>query len=411
MGTRQVLRVAAALVVAAALAAPADAGNAAGEPVIVIDLRPGDADGLRGSRAELLTELAKISGIAAKSDGGLDGALAGEASDTDAVAVRDALDEARTGFADLDCQKAGDLDCKKAGAAAERAIDLLAGRQAAGLDDGTALRGAWAYVLLCADRDGDRGRARTAADRLRALGVSAGEDAGISESTWARFPEIDASTDRGIVSLSVTTEPAGARVWIDHEEVGVSPVTVYVDAGPHLIAAADGFKRAAMHATAGGKDLAVTLPLVDRTGAYSAVAGVVKGWRDGALTPTAEALGTVMQSLEVRFALLLVGKGTMQVWAMGPRDEKPRRVDDVSREDPMAAAALITDRVAAWDGNAPDPDLELLVESDEERGRRGKGTPNRWWVYAAIVGAVALGTGILYFQDSADDHQRIEIRF
>lgn len=406
MGTRQILRVAAAIAVATAAGDPiaaAQADEPAGEPVIVIDLRPGDAEGLRGSRAALIGELGGITGIAVRIDAGLDGALAGEASDNDASALRIALDEARTGFADL--------DCKKAGAAAARAIDLLAARQAAGLDDGTALRGAWAYTLLCADRDGDRVRAQTAADRLRGLGVGRGEEAGISETTWERFPEIDASTDRGIVAMAVTTEPAGAKVWVDHAEVGVSPITVYVAAGEHVVAAADGFWRGATRVDAAGKNLGVALPLVDQTGPFSAVAGVVKGWRDGALTPTAEALGTVMQSLKVRFALLLVGKTTMQVWAMGPRDDKPRKIDDVSREDSMAAAALITDRVAAWDGNAPDPDMELLVESPEDRAKRSKGTPNRWWVYAAIVGAVAVGTGILYFQDSADDHQRIEIRF
>lgn len=370
--------------------------------MIVIDLRPGDADGLRGSRAELHGELAKISGIAVRSEDGLDAALAGEASDRDAAVVREALDEARTAF--------GDLDCKAASAAAARAIDALAGRQAAGLDDGTALRGAWAYQLLCADRDGDRVRAQTAADRLRGLGVTGGEEAGISEQTWQRFPEIDASTDRGIVALDIRVDRAGAKVWVDHREVGVAPVTAYVEAGEHVVAAADGFWRGAVRVSAAGKDVKVAVPIADQTGPFSAVAGVVKGWRDGALTPTAEALGTVMQALEVRFALLLAGKGTMQVWALGPRDDKPRKIDDVAREDPMAAAALITDRVAAWDGNAPDPDL-LLVESPEDRARRGKGTPNRWWVYAAIVGAVAVGTGILYFQDSADDHQKIEIRF
>ena len=379
------------------LAGPARAD----EPVIVIDLRPGDADGLAASRDELFAELGRISGITVRRADGLDRALAGEASDTDAAEVRAALDEARAAF--------GELDCKRAAPAADRAIDLLAGRQAAGLDDGLALRGAWAYVLLCADQAGDRSRAQTAADRLRDLGVTSGDQAGISDATWARFPEIDASTDRGLVSLTITTEPAGAAVWIDHREVGVSPVTVHVAAGPHLVAAADGFRRGATRVELAGKDATAAIPLVDRTGPYSAVAGVVKGWRDGALTPTAEALGTVMQSLEVRFALLLVGKSTMQVWALGPRDDKPRKIDDVGRADPMAAVAMITDRVAAWDGNAPDPDLELLVESPEDR--RGKGTPNRWWVYAAIVGAVAVGTTILYLQDAADDYQRIEIRF
>src|SRR5688500_7648891 len=170
MGARQVLRVAAGLVALCALLRPAAAAPG-DEDLVVIDLRPGDPAALRGSRAELVTALGGIAGIAVRADAGLDAALAGEASDQDALDVRAALDEAREAF--------GALDCARATTAADRAIDLLAGRQAVGLDDGSALRGAWAYVLLCADRDGDTARAQRAAQRLRALGVVQASDAGL----------------------------------------------------------------------------------------------------------------------------------------------------------------------------------------------------------------------------------------
>jgi hypothetical protein len=76
----------------------------------------------------------------------------------------------------------------------------------------------------------------------------------------------------------------------------------------------------------------------------------------------------------------------------------------------MAIAAMINDRVVAWDGRAPDPDVPLLYETTGERtGRRND--PARWWVYASIVGAVLVGSGILYLQDTADDHQTITISF
>jgi len=368
--------------------------------VIVIDLRP--AEGLEASRAEVYDALRGIEGIAPREDAGLAGALAGEGSDTDAAELRVALDAARAAY--------GDLDCKTAAASADVAIDLLAARQAGGIDDGTALRTAWAYALLCADHDGDLRRAQLAANQLRVLGVADGDDAGVSAATWARYPEIDASTDRDIIALTVDTT-AGAAVWIDHALVGTAPVTAYVAAGEHVVAAADGPRRGAIRVTAAGKPASATVPLVDRTGTYSSIAAVVKGWRDGVLTPNAESLGTVMATLDVRFALILAGKTTVQIWARGPRDELPKKVDDAPRDDVLAIGSLITDRVAAWDGRVPDPDLPLLVETPEERASRGRSARTKWWIYAAIVGAVVAGSTVLYFQDSAEDRQTIVIRF
>jgi len=402
MGARQVLRVVAGLIVAlgVALGAPISARAGKDEPVIVIDLRPGDPAALRSSRAEVVTAFGGIAGITVRADPGLDAALAAEASDADAIAVRGALDEAREAF--------GAVDCARTTAAADRAIDLLAGRQAAGLDDGTALRGAWAYVLLCADRDGDAARAQRAAQRLRTLGVVRAEEAGLTDATWKRFPEIDASTE-ALVEVAITTEPAGATVWVDHAKLGSAPATAHLAPGEHVVAAAAGGQRGATRVTVAGKPVSVALSLADQAGPWSNVAGVVAGWRAGAHLPTADALASVMKALRVRFALILAGdKDAVQVWALGPGDANARKVDTGSTADTMGIGAMILDRVAAWDGRAPDPD-RLLREGDVPG--RARGTPNRWWVYAAIIGAVAVGTGILYAQDAADDHQHITIRF
>lgn len=396
MGTRQVPRVAVGLILLLA-ARPVRADEA----VIVIDLRPGDPAALGSSRADFLRDLKKVGGIAVKGDGALDGALGGAAAGGDDAEITAALDEARAAF--------GALDCAKARAAADRAIDLLAARQASGVDAAPSLRGAWAYVLLCADQAGDRVAAQTAADRLRVLGATTAEEAGIPDKTWARYPEIDATTDRDIVALAVP-EPVGATVFVDHVRAGPAPVTVYVPAGEHVVAGADGARRGATRVTVAGKPVTVTLTLVERAAAHADLAATIAGWRDGAHPPTAEALGAVMRALEVRFALILAGKETVQVWAMARGDRRPRKIDDASRADVMGIGAMILDRAAAWDGNAPDPDVPLLRETDVERARR-KGPEDKWWIYAAIIGAVATGTAILYFQDAADDHQRIEIRW
>jgi hypothetical protein len=393
MGARQVLRVVAVLV--AGLCSIAEAG----EPVAVIDLRAADPEALRASRAELRGKLA-AEGLTVLDAPGLDAALAGEESDLDAAEAVAALDQARAAY--------GLLDCAATIAAADRAIELLAARQAAGLQELVSLRSGWALVLLCADQTGDRSRAQTAAERLRALGVTRGDQVAIGDATWDRYPEIDASTDRSIDPLTVTTEPAGAAVWIDHVKVGVAPLTVYLPAGEHLVAAADGARRTATRVTLAGKPASATIALVDRSGSHAAAQQLVSGWRGGSLEPTAESLGSLMTLLEVRFAVVLTATATAQVWAMGPGETEARNIDAAGFEDVAAIAAMIADRVAAWDGRAPDPDYELLRETPGER----RGLPEtKWWVYAAIVGAAVLGTTILVLHDNVEDRQRIEITF
>ncbi len=373
--------------------------------MIVVDLRPGDSAARRNLRRQLIVELRGIQGLTLAQvpelPGGLDGALAGEASDRDVPAVTAALDEARAGF--------GALGCARTVAAADRAIDLLAARQAPALDDGAAKGRSWALNLLCADQAGERGRAQAAADHLRVLGVVVASDAGLTDATWARFPEMDAQTDRDVVALTVESE-AGVAVWVDHVRVGVAPVTLYVAAGEHVVAAGASTRRGAVRVRADRAAVTATVPLADQTGEHSAIAGVVAAWRAGAVPASATELGALMDRVGVRVALVLAGTDTVQVWAKGPGERAARKLDDGSRVDLMAIAAMVSDRVASWDGRAPDPDRPLLYETHGEReGRRND--PVRWWVYASIVGAVLVGSGILYLQDTADDHQKITITF
>ena len=67
-------------------------------------------------------------------------------------------------------------------------------------------------------------------------------------------------------------------------------------------------------------------------------------------------------------------------------------------------------RVRTWErGAGPDPNTELLRESPSDRARKKK--PLAWWVYASIIGAVAVGTAIIIANETADDRQRIEVSF
>jgi hypothetical protein len=417
MGAQQVLRAAGVVAAVAIAAAPsgahadraprlrlaqAGADPAGAEAVIVVDLRPGDPAALVTSRKALLDELDAIQGIRARRDPELEGALSGAAVDRDAARVSAALDEARTAF--------GALDCKRAAPAADRAIDDLAARQAAGLDDGAALRTAYAYLLLCADQAGDTATTVRAASRLRALGVTSGDDVGISATTWAKLPEIDASTG-DLVALTVEADQPGAAVWVDHVAVGPAPQTVIVAGGEHVVAAGVGGTRAAKRLEVHGTKQTVALALTDQRGSWSDIAGKVRAWRDQVQSPTNAELGAIMTTAEVRFAVVLAGSRTAEVWAQGPTDPVAKKLDTGTIDQPLELAAMISDRAAVWDGRAPGD--ELLTETAEERARlygTGKRDSAKWYVYASIAGAILVGGAVIYFNDSASDTQRIVIQ-
>jgi hypothetical protein len=422
MGAQQVLRAALGLIAVCALPASAFADDGGGqqkqpaserlapsrvanEPVIIVDLRPGDPAALTARREELATELEAIQGIAVRKDKDLEAALSGAAVDRDAVRVAAALDAARTAF--------GALDCKKASVAADRALDDLAARQAAGLDDGAALRTAYAYVVLCADQAGDLGTATRAASRLRALGVTSGDDVGISAATWNKLPDVDASTG-DIVAVTVTTDQPDAAVWIDHARVGTAPVTVYLAAGEHVIAAGAGANRAATRTRVTGKQQAIELALSDQRGQWSEIAGLVHAWRDKVTPPTNAGLTSIMAAAKTRFAIVLAGARTAEVWGVAPGGDVAKKIDNASLDQPLELAAIIIDHATVWDGRSPDSDQPLLTETAAERealyGNRNKRSKTKWYVYASLAGAVILGGTIIYLQDSATDTQRIVIQ-
>jgi hypothetical protein len=406
MGAREVHRVAVAALAMSVLgaAAPARAQVAPptrGEPVVIVDLRPGDDGARQTSRAGFADRLDAITGLRVRRDPGLDVALSGRTGDRDAADAGAALAEARTAY--------GALDCATARPAAERAIDVLAARQAAGKDDAGALRTAWAYVLLCADHDGDPRAAQVAAARLRGLGVHRGDEAGISAATWDRFPEIDAATDRDIVELTVQA-PAGAAIWIDHAAVGTAPLSVYVPAGQHVIAAAmpGTAVRGARRIDAGPRTGAIDVATDDRSNPWAPLGAEVARWRRAGEPPTGAALGGLLGRLGVRFAFVLTGDETARLWARSPGQRVARAIDAAPMGEPLPLAGKVSDRVAAWDGRAPDPDRPLL--RDDGKDEKGGDHP-RWWIYASIVGAVVAGGAVIYAQDTAQDRQRIEVEW
>lgn len=417
MGLERVLQAARAVAVCTlagavttASAAPADAthvdpprgGSAhAGsthERVAVIDLGPA-TDG--GAARKQLAQALIAAGLDVAIGDGIEDALAGQATDKDAVQLASAIAEAQRAF--------GALDCAAATTASTTAIGIAAARQASGLAVPELPR-AWTYVLLCADRTNDVDAAMHAARALRALGGSTEVPADV----WAKYPAVDAAIDREMVSLTITSDVPGAEVYVDFVDEGPAPLKIALPAGQHWIAAAQGARRGWASGTAVPKQPVITVPTTDQRGAHSAIADMITAWHGR--VPSPAELAAVLAAVKVRVAVIRYGD-TIEAWGRIGASEAPRRLGGEDGVGTLADTArivgLISDRIHTWNDRAPDPDQPLLVETPRERLlRSGKAEePTRWWVYAAIIGAVGAAAVAVYAHDQATDTQHVELHF
>jgi hypothetical protein len=395
-----------------AFAPPAALGHTArGERVAVVDLGGLGDGGEPTARIAIATAL-RAAELAPVDDDGLDEALAGAARDRDERAVDDGLADAAQAF--------GALDCAGATKAADEVVLRGAARQAAGLTVPALARG-WTYLLLCADRAGDVDRAQRAAGQLRGLGTdeAAARALGIDAAVWARYPEVDVGSNREIVAVQIATEVVGAALWIDHHPVaatatsgagGATSPAVYLPVGEHLIAAASGTRRGAQRLTIAVKPTPVTIEQPDQASRWAEVAAVIAGWRGKVIGPAE--IGPLLDRLDVRVVVIRRGDA-VEVWGRVGRALAPARLGaelTLRADQPTAVAALVRDRVTAWNDHAPDPDRPLLLD-DRTTDRRGepRDPPTRWYVYASIAGAIVAGGLVIYAHDSAHDIQRVEV--
>jgi len=371
---------------------------ASAEAVVVIDLRTGDTAVQRANRAALAANLAKVGGIELPQDPILSAALAGER--VESAAADNALGSAREAY--------GAVDCAAARSAAHDAILRYAALQAAGDPTEPQLRKAHVYELLCAHSQDDTDAAQRAASQLRQLGASAAPQ-GVGATVWDRYPAVDAATNVFMAKLTVTTVPAGAEVWVDHVSAGAAPVTVTLPSGPHLFAAATG-KGSASRFVDVSKETekgAVSLWLDEKTSRWDRVRRTVAGWRSGENPADAIALGVLMTEVGVRFACVVAGTDQVEVWGVPGQQKAARRLGTAKTTAHFELGAIVLDQVALWEGRIDE--TELLGGAGVTHSKRGAKKPQKWWVYAVIVGAVALGAGILLAGNLADDHQRIEL--
>ena len=393
MGPQQVLRAVAGVLIASSVAVAAPAAR---EPVAVIDLGPPDG----GAARRAIDQAAIAAGLSPVLDDGAGDALAGIATYRDDVPLASAMADAGKAF--------GELSCPDAIAAANRALGLLATRQAAGLAVPELPR-ALAYVLLCADRTGDPDLARRAADGLRRVAPAGTPE--VPQSLLDKYPEIDSVADRDLIELDVTTTPPGATLLVDYAPAGTTPAHLVLPAGEHVIAAAAGTHRGYVVGTATHAQKTIDIPLTDTAGRWSKLAARVGSWH-GQLPPPAE-LDRVLAKVHARVALIRHGN-TVEAWGHAGRAEPLIRLGGADGIRPLAeadrAAALVADRVQTWSERAPDPDRPLLLEDRAARDG-GRDEPTRWWVYASIAGAVLAGAIVIYAHDQQSTTQHVELHF
>lgn len=389
MGPQRVLQATAVLVAIGIAGGVASASSR--ERVAVIDLGPADPQ-LRGAIAGKLA----LAGFEPVAGDGLEDALAGDASDTDAVLLAAAMAEAQRAF--------GALDCGATVTAAAQAIGYAAARQAAGLAVPELPRAA-AYIVLCADRAGDVDAAMKAVAKYRAAG--GGID--VPADVLAKYPELDSVLDRELVPLEITSDVPGAEVWIDFRRAGKAPLTITLPSGDHVIAVAAGSRRGWAAGTAIKTQTQVAVPTQDRAGKWAEVAGKVASWNGR--RPSPQELGWVMAKVRARVVVLRHGD-TVEVFGRLGLAEPPHLLGDegtIPVAEIQRAIALIDDRVHAWNDRAPDPDRPLLLDDGRARDGKPKDTPTKWWVYATVAGAVVAGAAIIYATESGSDRQRVEL--
>ena len=365
----------------------------------MIDLGPAADSADRASARAKLAAAVVAAGLEPVLGDGVEDALAGVVADRDALALAAALAEAQRAF--------GALECPAAIAAGKQAAGIAAARQAAGLP-APELPRAWTYVLLCADREGDAAAAFAAAARLRAVGGSADVPADV----WRRYPEIDAVAGGAPIEVELTADVPGAALWIDHRPAGTSPLVARLLPGEHVIAAAAGSRRGWAAGVAVRAQTRLEIPTAEQASAASEIGRRVASWR-GAMPPPEE-LGWVLARVHARVALVRRGD-SVEAWGRIGLAEKPHRLGGEDALAPVAEAArvleLVAERVRAWNDRAPDPDRPLLVEDPRERGIRRREEPTRWWVYAAIAGAVGASAAIVLVHEVGSDRQRVELHY
>lgn len=407
MGTQQVLRTGRSVIAIVCAASAIAASAPVPERVAVIDVttttsadhrqsEPSANAAVRATlaRALVAAELEPITGD------GVEHALAGVAADRDATALDVALADAE--------RAVSRLACFEANVSAQRALQVLAARQASGMAVPELPR-AWTYVLQCADRSGDSTGAMRAAEGLRTA-TSGAVPGAVPRELLAKYPAVDTLLGMERFDVDIATDD-GAVVWVDFQPVGTAPLRIALPAGDHIVAAAKGARRGSAVMSA-APNATVSIELVDQSSRWGALASHIASWRGK--VPTVKDLSWVLDHVGARIAVVRRGDA-VQAWGRAGALETLRQFGGQAGTRSVAeadrVAKLVVDEVRNFAAHAPDSNRPLLVDNTARtRGHKGGDEPTTWWVYAAIGASIAAGALVIYAYRSDNTTDRLELR-
>ena len=364
------------------------------EPVALIDARPLGTPARATTRTKFAERISRVRGIELVKNAALGSALAGEQHYAETIATRAAVEAAARAFKSQ--------NCKTALAASDAALLHIARLQAL---EQPAPNVAPLYVwrLICGDRVGNNTVAEHAARILYREATTPPPE--ITTALWQRYrPQLSIQAE---TKLAIQSKPNGATVWLDHKKQQHTPTTLPITVGLHIVAAGSTNGHAARWVQATQPGLPIALTLTQPEEEWRVLRKQVSSWAASEASPSATAVERVMSRANVRFAFVMVGK-QVQVWAIDRRHQPARHLGTDDPRATLALGSLILSQLQRWSRTGPDPNRPLLVEDRTGNSKKPKSGP-RWWVYASLVGAVALGAGIIVARDLASDRQRVEI--
>jgi hypothetical protein len=367
---------------------------------VLIDLRPGEDTVRAPSREAFLEALGEHGEL--RLSGGLELRRALARSPHSAV-----LEQGRAALAGVAMAYSA-LDCPGTFARSDRAILDLAAAGASGIDTSTELRTAYLYRFLCAHRASDVDSAMAAASMLRTLAIGIGEDGRpkeISSATWQTYPQVDAQSSQLRVPVEVESVPEAATIWVDFEERGQAPMRVFLSAGEHIVALGSPKGAVSQRVTVTGPGT-IKLPIQPRSQQWQGMAQSVEALRLAVGDQRDTAMRDLMAAVEAQVAFVMREPGRIAVWVLPLGKTAAQHVGHAPNASIAGSLAL---QALAESARAPglDPNMPLLREDDVTKV--GSTSNRRWWVYGVVLGAAAVGAGLIIAQDLSEDRQRIEV--
>ncbi len=364
--------------------------------VVVLDLRGGDSATRSPSQAAFVDGLSAHGELRLSQDAELASILGRRPYSAALEKGRDTLSAAILAF--------GALDCVTATERIKAAVLDLAAADAAGAGANAELRQAYLYQFLCADRQGNYDEALATSSLLRAL-IKDERPTEISADTWDKYPMLDALSNQRQVSVTIGSEPSGAEIWIDHRQVGTTPSTLLLGEGTHLVALGLEGRGASQEIKVTGQGK-MSLPLAKPNSSWEGIHKALAKVKDASSARRAAAMGDLLAATLADAAFVMREPGRVAVWIL-PRSRRSAELIGHAPNAKIAGELALQGLEDSAHGAGLDPNMPLLRESDMTTTTAR--STRRWWVYGVVLGAAALGAGLIVAQDLSKDEQRIEV--